>query len=254
MLFMTFALLSAVTCAPSGDAAPEESTHGMRIIAAHPHDHEAFTQGLFFHDGKLYESTGHYGYSTIRITDPTSGAIIKQRRLKNDQFGEGLTMLGNVAVQLTWKARTGLIYDLTTLKPLSSFRFAGEGWGLASSTHGLVMSHGSATLTFLDMKTLEQTRTITVTENGKEVRHLNELEWYGKVLLANIWMRDVLVAIDPLTGQILARIDLSPLRTELPKDAGVANGIAYDAAGDRLFVTGKNWNKLFEIKITLELK
>lgn len=247
LLSLLLLFLAAGACAPSGEARPE---HTVRIIASHPHDPNAFTEGLFYHEGKLYESTGQYGQSTVRITDLDSGRVLTLHRLDANTFGEGLAKLGSTAVQLTWKAETGLLYDLTTLEPLSTFRYQGEGWGLASSQHGLVMSNGSSTLTFLDAHTLKPTRSVRVMEGSTEVAQLNELEWYGPMILANVWMRDLLVAIDPADGNVLGRIDLAPLRPQLPKDAGVANGIAYDAATDRLFVTGKNWNKLFEVRIT----
>ncbi|MBU1248480.1 MAG: glutaminyl-peptide cyclotransferase [Proteobacteria bacterium] len=249
LCFLGLIALGTAYCSEPGHSAP---IHTVRIHSTLPHDPEAFTQGLFLHQGLLYESTGNYGSSTVRSTDPATGRIIQLERLQDDQFGEGLARLGDTVIQLTWKEGVGLVYDLQTLKPVHSFRYQGEGWGLASvpgKEASLVKSDGSSTLTFLSSDALAPVRTITVRDGERKVSSLNEMEWYRGVILANQWFSDEIAAIDPESGEVVAWIDLAPLRDKLRKGAGVANGIAYDPATDQLLVTGKNWERVFEIEI-----
>lgn len=241
-----FLALGTASCSETARTAP---LHTVRILHAYPHDPEAFTQGLFLHDGKLYESTGQYGHSTIRIANPETGQVVRTQELSSEHFGEGVARLGNAAIQLTWKAGVGLIYDLNTLKPLKEFRYLGEGWGLCSVPQGLVMSDGSSELTFLSSHALAPVSAITVRDGDQEVSSLNELEWYKGLLLANLWLADDIAAIDPETGRVLGWIDLSSLREHLRQGAGAANGIAYDQENSRLLVTGKNWDKVFEVEV-----
>ncbi len=245
ILILVFAVLTGQCSEPKSQA----PLHNVQVLKTLAHDPTAFTQGLFVHDGLLYESTGHYHESTVRKYDPKTGRILRLKPLPAKYFGEGLAKLSDTVVQLTWKAGQGLIYDLDTLTPLSFFDYKGEGWGLAAGPKGVVMSNGSQTLTFLDPNTLRPVRNIRVYDNNTVVTRLNELEWYQGLLLANIWLSDEIVAIDPNTGIVHARINLAPLRELLHSSAGVANGIAYDQEADQLLVTGKNWDKIFEIKI-----
>ncbi len=242
---LVFSVLAGQCSEPKNQA----PLHGVQVQKTLPHDPTSFTQGLFLHGGLLYESTGHYHESTVKKCDPETGHVLRLRQLPPDRFGEGLARLGNTAIQLSWKAGQGFIYDLDTLTPLSTFDYQGEGWGLATGPKGVVMSNGSQTLTFLDPNTLKPVCSIRVYDNNTVVTQLNELEWYQGLLLANIWLSDEIVAINPDSGAVQARIDLAPLRGLLHDNAGVANGIAYDQETDQLLVTGKNWDKIFEIKI-----
>lgn len=261
-LLLAFSMLGTAHCAPPKDTMDQRELvaplHSVRVVSTLPHDPEAFTQGLFVHEGVMYESTGQYGSSSVRMVDMNTGKVLRRRAVNDAFFGEGLARVGTAAVQLTWKAGVGLAYDLHTLEPLKTFSYRGEGWGLASgpgSNAGpvLVMSDGSDELVFLNPSTLKPESRLQVRDGSHAVNRLNELEWMGKTLLANIWLSDLVAAIDPHTGMVTAWIDLSPLRGKLSKDSGAANGIAFesdDAATDRLYVTGKNWNRMFQIEIT----
>ena len=223
-----------------------------RVIASHPHDPEAFTQGLLFADGQLYESTGGYGQSSLRIVDLASGRVLRERQLPDNRFGEGLALNGGRLHQLTWKAGDGFIHDATTLAPIGEFRYGGEGWGLAANADSLVMSDGTAELRFLDPATRTEVRRLPVRDGTKPVAGLNELEFVEGDLYANVWPSDRIAIINPANGQVRGWLDLTgllPLVFRTPR-TDVLNGIAYDAVGKRLFVTGKHWPRLFQIEVT----
>lgn len=222
----------------------------VEVVAAFPHDPGAFTQGLAIADGALYEGTGQYGRSTIRRVDVETGRVEQSRSLAARYFGEGVTILNGRLYQLTWRAGLGLVYALDSFELLETFRYDGEGWGLATDGERLVMSDGTATLRFLDPDDFRELGRVTVRENGTPLARLNELEHVDGEIWANIWYEDRIVRIDPESGDVLGSIDASRLypRAQRASEA-VLNGIAYDAAADRLLVTGKNWPHLFEIRV-----
>ena len=221
-----------------------------RIVKIHPHDREAFTEGLFFQDGALYESTGQNGRSWIRKMRLDTGEVLQQSQLEPQYFGEGIVAWKKTLIQLTYTTGIGFVYDLPSLKRQKSFNYPGEGWALTHDGTRIIMSDGSSSLRFLDPDTLRETGRLPVKDAGKPVEELNELEFVKGEILANVWKTERIARISPKTGQVLGWIDLSGLLD--PRDAAgvdVLNGIAYDAAADRLFVTGKLWPKLFEIRI-----
>lgn len=226
-------------------------TYGFEIVNAYPHDPGAFTQGLVICGGVLYESTGLYGRSTLRRVDLETGRVLKVRALNPANFGEGLACVGNRLYQLTWQSGLILVYDKETFSEVGRFRYGHEGWGITSDGSSLIASDGSSELRFLDPETLEETRSVTVTDRGHPVARLNELEYIKGEIFANIWQEERIVRISPKTGRVESWVDLSGLRLAVaPEKPGeVLNGIAYDAAGDRLFVTGKLWPRLFEIRL-----
>jgi glutamine cyclotransferase len=235
-------------------SATASADDGYRIVNSYPHDRNAFTQGLVFVDGHLYESTGRDGHSSLRMVDLTTGRVLQDAPLEQKYFAEGLTNWGSTLVQLTWLSHVGFVYDRFSFRLLHTFKYNYEGWGLTQDGKNLIESDGSSTLRFLDPKTFKVVRHINVTDNGKAVQELNELEYIHGEIYANVWHTDRIARISPETGKVLAWIDLAGL---LPPDKhpgpeGVLNGIAYDAAHDRLFVTGKLWPLLFEIKIVPE--
>lgn len=234
-------------------AAPQPGTpiHTYEIVQTFPHDPNAYSQGLVVHNDVLYESTGLYGRSTIRIVEPMSGEVIHRRDVPMQYFAEGMTILGKRIYQLTWDDGIGLIYDVQTLEPQGEFTYDGEGWGLTTDQQSLILSDGSNTIRFLDPTTFAVSRTIRVTDQGVAIANLNELEYIHGEIYANVWRTDRVVRIDPENGNVLGWIDfgglLSPQEREPP--VNVLNGIAYDEQTDRLFVTGKLWPKLFEVRI-----
>ncbi len=224
---------------------------GYRVVREYPHDPGAFTQGLVFHDGVLYESTGLRGESTLRRVDLDSGEVLQERRLLPVLFGEGAAVVDDRIVQLTWRAGVGFVYDRETFRLLREFRYAGEGWGITFDGSRLVMSDGSAVLRFLDPDSLAEIGRLPITAGGVPVPNLNELEWIDGEIWANLWTEDRLARIDPETGEVVAFVDLSglfPDRLHHP-DADVLNGIAWDPETSRIFVTGKKWPRLFEIEV-----
>lgn len=232
-------------------AAPALAETPWKLVKTYPHDPTAFTQGLLFHDGVLFESTGMPGQSQLRRVRLSDGKVLQQASLGSAYFGEGMTDWGDELISLTWRHRTGFRWKRDTFEQIGSFRYAGEGWGLTQDGQRLIMSDGTASLRFLDPVTLTQTGGIAVTYRGQPVPFLNELEYVKGEVLANVWMTDQIARIDPATGDVIDFIDLAPLVQKLnlsDRDA-VLNGIAYDAARDRLFVTGKYWPKLYEIRI-----
>jgi glutaminyl-peptide cyclotransferase len=225
--------------------------YDYRVVNVYPHDRGAFTQGLVFRDGFLFESTGLNGRSTLRQVRLETGEVIRQHSVESQHFAEGLTDWGNRLVQLTWQSHVGFVYDMTTFAPQRTFSIQGEGWGLTHDQHRLIMSDGTASLRFLDPETWQETGHLTVTEGDQPVARLNELEVVKGEIFANVWQTDHLAIIDPQSGLVTARVDLrgllSPADRMEPVD--VLNGIAYDAKRDRLFVTGKLWPRLFEIRL-----
>jgi len=221
---------------------------GYSVQRAYPHDPAAFTQGLEYLNGDLYESTGLNGRSSIRKVKLETGAVLQQRAISRDYFGEGLTIWKSTVIELTWQSQVAFVYDRDTFEPRRMFSYPGEGWGLTHDATNLIMSDGTAELRFLDPETFKERRRVTVTDGGRPVPRLNELEYVKGQVFANIWTTDDIVRIDPGSGRVLGRIDLRGLLAESPTPTDVLNGIAYDQAGDRLFVTGKLWPKLFEIK------
>jgi glutaminyl-peptide cyclotransferase len=230
------------------------ATDTYRVVHAYPHDQQAFTQGLIYLDGHLYESTGIEGKSSLREEDLETGRILQFQDVPSKYFAEGLTDWGNTLIQLTWQSHAALVYDRTTFHFLRSFQYDGEGWGLTHDTKSLILSDGSATLKFFDPATFRQTRSINVTDRGKPVTELNELEFIHGEIYANIWHSDRIARISPTTGRVLGWVDLTGLlpASQRSNPEAVLNGIAYDAAHDRLFVTGKLWPKIFEIQVVQE--
>jgi len=224
--------------------------YGYTVVRAYPHDPKAFTQGLVYVDGVLYESTGLNGQSSIRRVNLDTGAVLKKRDIAAKYFGEGIAVFKSELFELTWQSGVAFVYDRTTFAPKRSFKYAGEGWGLTHDQTSLIMSDGTEYLRFLDPATFAERRRLRVTGVGQPVKNLNELEYVKGEIFANVWMTDYIARIDPASGRVNAYIDLRRLlpEREIPPNS-VLNGIAYDAAGDRLFVTGKLWPKLFEIKL-----
>jgi glutamine cyclotransferase len=221
------------------------------IVARYPHDRTAFTEGLLWHDGALYESTGQERQSDVRRVSLKDGKILAKARIDPAQFGEGLALWKDQLVSLTWHDGIAHRWDVRTLKPKGQNRYTGEGWGLTSDGVSLLQSDGSSDIIFRDPLTLAERRRVAVTIDGRPLRDINELEYVDGALLANVWHTGFLVRIDPKTGKVVAVIDLRPLVAEIAATdrEAVLNGIAWDAKADRLFVTGKYWPTLFEIKI-----
>jgi glutaminyl-peptide cyclotransferase len=238
--------------AASGQAAAtgRPAEYGYRIVNVFPHDPQAFTQGLIFRDGFLFESTGLNGRSSLRKVRLADGVVVQQHRVDDEHFAEGLTDWNHRLLQLTWQSNLGFVYDLDTFAVRQTFRYAGEGWGLARDNRRLVMSDGSARLRFMDPETFAETGELVVHDGGLPVRNLNELEVVNGQIFANVWQSDYLLMIDPASGRVAGRVDLSGLLSRSERAAtDVLNGIAHDSGADRLFVTGKLWPKLFEIRL-----
>lgn len=230
---------------------PAHAETAWELVKTYPHDPTAFTQGLIFHDGNLYESTGQYGASEIREVRLKDGKVLRAHRLPGVYFGEGMAMWQDRLVTLTWRNGLGFCWNSADFKQTCSFAYSGEGWGLTYDGVSLIMSDGTDAIRFLDPETYAETRRVSVTWDGEPVRFINELEYVKGEILANIWMTDRIARIDPATGEVIDWIDLSALTKKARPSSqdAVLNGIAYDAKADRLFVTGKYWPKLFEIKL-----
>ena len=249
-------LLPSLVHGEAGTAAAGRSpvvlpVHGYRVVHVYPHDRQAFTQGLIWCDGFLYEGTGLNGSSSLRKVRLENGRVVKQRLLEQQHFGEGITEWGGSLLQLTWRSNLGFIYDRSNLKVRGTFSYPGEGWGLTHDRDRLIMSDGTASLRFLDPRTLRETGRLKVQSGGVALKGLNELEYVQDEIFANVFQTDWIARISPHTGAVTGWIDLRGLLPEadrrIPVD--VLNGIAYDSLGKRLFVTGKLWPKLFEIEI-----
>lgn len=230
----------------------EPALYGYEVIHTYPHDPTAFTQGLVYLEGFLYEGTGLNGRSSLRKVVLESGQVVQQRDLDTRFFGEGITIFNNRVLQLTWQSQTAFVYDLDTFELRTQFSYPMEGWGLTNDGQKLIMSDGTSTLYFRDPFTFAETGRIAVRQGEKPVANLNELEYIDGQIFANVWQRDYIVRIDPQSGQVTGIINLSGLLSDADRGGqrvDVLNGIAYDAAGNRLFVTGKLWPKLYEIKL-----
>ena len=220
-----------------------------RVIRSYPHDRQAFTQGLVYEGGFFYEGTGLHGRSSLRKVDPVSGRILKEIRLEPSHFGEGITVFGDRIVQLTWLSHMGFVYDKTSFRLLKTFAYPQEGWGVTHDGERLIMSDGTSVLHFLDPNDFREVATVGVHDERGPVTGLNELEYVQGVIYANVWPTDRIAVIHPRTGRVEAWMDLKGLLGKTDSQGvDVLNGIAYDARGDRLFVTGKLWPKVFEIQ------
>lgn len=226
--------------------------YGFKIVQIYPHDPHAYTQGLLYHQGFLYEGTGLNGQSSLRKIRLETGEVVQQADLPPQYFGEGIAMLGNKIFQLTWQAHTGFVYDALTFRQLRTFTYPGEGWGLTTDGRDLYMSDGTPEIRVLNPSTFREIRRIKVHDGTAPVRELNELEYIHGEIFANVWQTDRIARISPRTGKVVGWIDLagilSPVYRRTPDS--VLNGIAYDRAGRRLFVTGKLWPSIFEIRIS----
>lgn len=245
LLFAPF--VSCLGPAPGGST----PVYTYEVVAEFPHDPTAFTQGLELGSGTLFESTGLKGKSTLRSVALETGEVEQIHHLPDEYFGEGVTVLGDRIYQVTWRNRKGLIYDRETLGLLTSFTYAGEGWGLTNDGAQLYLSDGTARLRVIDPETFEVVREIEVRDGNRRVQFLNELEWVRGEIYANVYQTNYIVRIDSKSGKALGWVhlaDLLPASSRTPA-TDVLNGIAYDAAADRLFVTGKNWPTLFEIRL-----
>ena len=235
---------------------PQSSTQAApvytyEVVNTWHHDPDAFIQGLQFLNGELYESTGLNGKSSLRRVELTTGKVLQKIDIPNEYFAEGMTILGDRIYQITYQTHIGFIYDLKTFKQLATWHYEGEGWGLTNDGTYLIMSNGTHKINYLDPRALATIKTLEVYDEGFQVQNLNELEYIKSEIYANIWLTDRIVRIDPVTGKVNAWIDLSGLfsPSERREEGNVLNGIAYDEKGDRIFVTGKLWPKLFEIKL-----
>jgi glutamine cyclotransferase len=232
----------------NSDAIP---VYSYNIVNTYPHDPDAFTQGLVFEDGVLYEGTGLLGHSTLRRVELETGDILQIRELADQFFGEGITIYGDKIIQLTWQSNIGFVYDKNSFELLQQFNYSTEGWGITHDGEHLIMSDGTSTLHFLDPQTFEEISQLAVFDDNGPVTKLNELEYVQGEIYANVWQTDRIARIDPGTGQVVGWVDLGGLLTaeDRSEPVDVLNGIAYDAEADRLFVTGKLWPKLFEIEL-----
>jgi glutaminyl-peptide cyclotransferase len=249
-------LLILLCLAFASPAAAQAPVYGFRVIHKYPHDPRAFTQGLIYLDGALYESTGQYGESSLRKVKLETGEVLKSISLPAEIFAEGLTEWKSNLIQLTWKTHEGFVYDRATFDRKSTFPYGGEGWGLTHDATRLIQSDGSSTLRFINPETLRQIGYLAVSDGNTAVDQLNELEYIKGEIYANIWQTDRIAVISPKTGKVLRWIDLSGLLSDADRTGreDVLNGIAYDASTDRIFVTGKWWPKLFEIKVVPKTK
>ncbi len=230
-------------------AADEVPVYKIEVVNTFPHDDAAFTQGLTWYQGNLYEGTGRKGQSSLRMVDLESGELLKRQNLAQRFFGEGIAIVDDRVYQLTWQSHMGFVYDLGSFKQQKTFFLPGEGWGITYGNDALIVSDGSANLRFLDPDTLQQQKSVQVTLNGNPVQSLNELEFINGEVWANVWYQDVIVRIDPQTGNVNSLVDLSGLYPQRKSRDEVLNGIAWDEDGQRLFVTGKLWSSLYEIKV-----
>lgn len=255
--FLAFLWVAIGGCAATA-AEPSVRRFVPRIVAEYPSDPGAWTQGLVFQDGGFYESTGLHGRSSVRRVAPETGEILRMHSLPDAFYGEGLARIGNRLIQVTWKSGTGFVYRRSDLKRERTFSYDGQGWGLTWDGKRLILSDGTPELRFLDPETFAPKGRLRVTRNGEPVRNLNELEWVRGKIFANIWTTDWIAIIDPETGRVTGEFEVSELRRRLPprpkagpaaEAADAANGIAYDPDGDRLFLTGKFWPRVFEVRL-----
>jgi len=243
-------LAGALSCSQVAPT-PSAQTYTLRVLNTYPHDPGAFTEGLTFDGSFLYEGTGLYGQSSLRRVELETGRVLEVYSLPPEYFGEGIAIRGDSIVQLTWQSGIGFIYDRDSFERTGDFTYATEGWGITYDGSRFIMSDGTSTLYFLD-DSLRPAGHIKVNDNGAPVSSLNELEYINGRVYANVWHSDSIAIIDPDSGKVEGRIDLSGLLPSGTTGADVLNGIAYDSAGRRLFVTGKLWPSLFEIELVPE--
>lgn len=244
----SFGWLVAALFAPLVMAQAAAPVKKIEVINTFPHDAGAFTQGLVSIGGVLYEGTGKNGESSLRKVELTTGKVLQRVMLPNQHFGEGITVLNGKVYQLTWQTHLFLVYDFASFKQVGSSYLSGEGWGITNDGKQLIVSDGTANLRFYDPATLKETSRVTVSDDGKLVDRLNELEYINGEVWANVWYTNFIVRIDPVTGVVKSKLDLSELNQSAGRD-DVLNGIAWDADSKRLFVTGKLWSSLYEIKV-----
>ncbi len=225
--------------------------YGYEVVNTWPHDSEAYTQGLIFNKGKLLESTGQEGKSSLRLVEPETGKVLKKVNIPRPYFAEGITLFKGKIYQLTWQHQLGFIYDAESFEKLGEFSYRSEGWGLTNDGSSLIMSDGTNRIRFLDPNNFQVSRTISVLDGPNPIASINELEYVHGEIYANIWHKDRVARINPLTGRVIGWIDLTGLRalSDAKDNEAVLNGIAYDENNDRLFVTGKLWPRLFEIRV-----
>jgi glutaminyl-peptide cyclotransferase len=249
---MAAAIIAGIATTVSGHARAAVPEYAPVIVKTFPHDPDAFTEGLLYKDGVLYESTGRNGKSSIRKVALESGAVLQQHALDSKYFGEGIVDWKNHLIGLTYKTEIGFVYDLATFNPISDFHYTGEGWGLTRDASRVFMSDGTSDLRILDPDTLAERGRIHVTCEGRLIKNINELEWVKGEIYANVWLTSLIVRINPATGVVDAVVDGSSLLklASAERAVDVLNGIAYDAAGDRLFVTGKLWPALYQITLS----
>ncbi len=242
--------LAGIARAHAHEAIP---VYGYRVVHSYPHDTQAYTEGLLYLDGHLYESTGQLGSSGVRKVELKTGKVLQSSPTPWPDYGEGIVVWKDKLIQLSWRNHEGFVYDLATLKPQARFPYPGEGWALTTDGQRLYMSDGTPTIRILDPDTLQQTGSIHVTAGGRPLANINELEWVKGQIFANVWLTTRIARIDPASGDVVGWIDLAglvpPADTLADPVNDVLNGIAYDARHDRLFVTGKCWPRLYEIKL-----
>jgi glutamine cyclotransferase len=237
--------------APAPTQSQSAQKTSYEVVNSYPHDPTAFLQGLVWSDGGFYESTGLYGESTLRRVEFPSGRVLKKINLSPDLFGEGVALVDDHLVQLTWQERRGLVYDRDTFRLVREFAYNVEGWGITFDGTNLIMSDGSSTLTYLDPRAYQPVKKLNVTMNGRPIMQLNELEFIEGEIWSNVWQSDMILRIDPHTGKVTSFLDM---RGVLPREfrtghEDVLNGIAYDAAQKRIFISGKKWPRVIEIKV-----
>ncbi|MEO1136071.1 MAG: glutaminyl-peptide cyclotransferase [Pseudomonadota bacterium] len=250
--FVLVSLFLVSTSAVAADDPVEPEYFTYRILETYPHDTNAFTQGLFFEDGVLFESTGQYGQSSLRRVDKESGEVVQKRRLPQSIFGEGSTVVGDDIFVLSWREGTAFRFDEDDFTLEQSYGYEGEGWGLTFDGEALIMSDGTATLRFVDPRSFEVSRRMTVTLRGRPLPQLNELEYVDDQIFANVWQTNAIVRIDPSSGVVTGIVDMRGLLAEedfVPGETDVLNGIAWNGEDNILYVTGKNWPKLFKVEL-----
>lgn len=247
-------VMGAIGFVPAQRGGEPVRTYGCHVVRSYPHDPGAFIQGLIFRDGVFYEGTGLNGRSGIRKVKIETGEVLQSRAIGSEYFGEGITDWKDSLVEITWQSQVGFVYDIKTFEQKKTWSYTGEGWGITHDETRLIMSDGTAQLRFIDPETLKETGRITVRDGNGPVDRLNELEYVKGEILANVWTTDRIARISPTDGRVTGWIDLSGLLTPaehaaVERAGGVLNGIAYDSRGDRLFVTGKLWPRVFEITL-----
>jgi glutaminyl-peptide cyclotransferase len=249
---LSIAAVASFMLCPPAHAQWRVAKYTVEVVRSYPHDVEAYTEGLFFLNGFLYESTGQEGRSSVRKVQLETGAVVQKHDVPARYFGEGIVNWKNEIVNVTWKHQTGFVYDLETFKLKRQFTYPGEGWALTQNGKHIIMSDGTEYLRFLDPASFKEASRLKVTFEGKPLKNINEIEWVEGEIYANVWLTDNIVRINPTTGAVVGLIDLrslGPLSGKSSNTDDTLNGIAYDAAGKRLFVTGKRWKRLFEIRL-----